>query len=121
MPLFYYTFLQAIPSSFEMLRWCDTVTVLQVAQRGLQGALRGAILCASEARELPTKQLPPRGSMTSQQLLQTARNVLVNTAGDVARNSLQKAALAQGRSQDQVRKASTMRLALWSRGFKSAI
>jgi hypothetical protein len=59
--------------------------------------------------------------MTSQQLLQTARNVLVGASTDAARPTLQKAALAAGRTQDQVSKASTMRLALWSRGFKSAI
>lgn len=59
--------------------------------------------------------------MTSQQLLQTARNVLVGASTDVARPTLQKAALAAGRTQAQVSKASTMRLALWSRGFKSAI
>jgi hypothetical protein len=59
--------------------------------------------------------------MTSQQLLQSARNVLVNTAGRETRKQLQKAALGSGRTQQQVEKASTMRLALWSRGFKSAI
>lgn len=59
--------------------------------------------------------------MTSQQLLQGARNVLVNTAGRETRKQLQKAALGSGRTQQQVEKASTMRLALWSRGFKSAI
>jgi hypothetical protein len=59
--------------------------------------------------------------MTSQQLLQTARNVLVNTAGDSSRKKLQSYALQQGRTQAQIAKASTMRLALWSRGFKSAI
>jgi hypothetical protein len=59
--------------------------------------------------------------MTSQQLLQSARNVLVNTAGKETRKQLQKAALGSGRTQQQVEKASTMRLALWSRGFKSAI
>ena len=66
----------------------------------------------------PTPTL--RGSMTSQQLLQTARNVLVSTK-DSTRTELRTAALAAGRTNDQVRKASTMRLALWSRGFKSAI
>ncbi len=58
--------------------------------------------------------------MTSQQLLQSARDALVCGA-DARRKSLQDHAIAQGRTQDQVRKASTMRLALWSRGFKSAI
>ena len=58
--------------------------------------------------------------MTSQQLLQTARNVLVSKK-DSTRKELRTAALAAGRTNDQVRKASTMRLALWSRGFKSAI
>jgi hypothetical protein len=59
--------------------------------------------------------------MTSQQLLQTARNVLTATSTDVGRPALRKAAVAAGRTQQQVDKASTMRLALWSRGFKSAI
>jgi hypothetical protein len=59
--------------------------------------------------------------MTSQQLLQSARNVMVNTAGRETRKQLQTAAIGAGRSQQQVEKASTMRLALWSRGFKSAI
>jgi hypothetical protein len=58
--------------------------------------------------------------MTSQQLLQAARDVMV-CGTDARRKELQTNAIAQGRSQDQVRKASTMRLALWSRGFKSAI
>ena len=58
--------------------------------------------------------------MTSQQLLQTARDVMVCGA-DARRKELRTAALAAGRTNDQVRKASTMRLALWSRGFKSAI
>ena len=59
--------------------------------------------------------------MTSQQLLQTARNVLTGGGTDANRKQLKSYALQQGRTQDQVRKASTMRLALWSRGFKSAI
>lgn len=58
--------------------------------------------------------------MTSQQLLQTARDVLVCGA-DAQRKVLQNHAIAAGRTQAQVAKASTMRLALWSRGFKSAI
>jgi hypothetical protein len=59
--------------------------------------------------------------MTSQQLLQTARNVLTTTTTDTGRPALRKAAVAAGRTQAQVDKASTMRLALWSRGYKSAI
>jgi hypothetical protein len=59
--------------------------------------------------------------MTSQQLLQTARNVLMGTGTDANRKQLQSYALQQGRTQAQIAKASTMRLALWSRGFKSAI
>lgn len=97
----------------------DGWTVLEVAHRGSQGGLVGAILCSSGAREPPTPTLP-RGSMTSQQLLQTARDIMVCGA-DAQRKVLQTNAIAQGRTQDQVRKASTMRLALWSRGFKSAI
>lgn len=58
--------------------------------------------------------------MTSQQLLQTARDVMVCGA-DARRKELQTNAIAQGRTQAQVAKASTMRLALWSRGYKSAI
>jgi len=72
------------------------------------------------AREPPRPNHYSRGLMTSQQLLQTARDVMVCGA-DAQRKILQNNAIAQGRSQDQVRKASTMRLALWSRGFKSAI
>jgi hypothetical protein len=58
--------------------------------------------------------------MTSQQLLQTARDVMV-CGVDARRKELQNHAIAAGRTQQQVAKASTMRLALWSRGFKSAI
>jgi hypothetical protein len=59
--------------------------------------------------------------MTHQQLLQAARNVLVTTSGRETRKNLQKAAIGAGRTQQQVEKASTMRLAMWSRGVKSAI
>lgn len=59
--------------------------------------------------------------MTQQQLLQAARNVLTTTQTDTGRPALRKAALAAGRSQDQVRKASTMRLALWVSKGTSAI
>jgi len=69
----------------------------------------------------PTQTTTQMIKMTSQQLLQAARNVIVNTAGRETRKQLQKAALGSGRTQQQVEKASTMRLALWSRGFKSAI
>jgi hypothetical protein len=62
----------------------------------------------------------PRGFMTQQQLLQTARDVMVCGA-DARRKELQTHAISQGRTQAQVSKASTMRLALWSRGYKSAI
>lgn len=58
--------------------------------------------------------------MTSQQLLQAARDVLASKK-DATRSELRNAALAAGRTKEQVSKASTMRLALWSRGFKSAI
>lgn len=86
----------------------------------------GAILCSSGGEIVPEWLLSPRpqpysrGSMTSQQLLQTARDIMVCGA-DAQRKVLQTNAIAQGRTQDQVRKASTMRLALWSRGYKSAI
>ena len=109
---------EGIPSTSEMLRWSDTRTVSEVAQRRLCRGLRGVILGSS--RETPRLHLTQRISMTSQQLLQSARDVMV-CGTDARRKSLQTYAIAQGRTQDQVRKASTMRLALWSRGYKSAI
>ena len=62
--------------------------------------------------------------MTQQQLLQTAREVLVyaGTVGtDSQRKLLQSYAVQQGRTIAQIKKASTFRLAMWSRGLKSAI
>jgi methionyl-tRNA synthetase len=58
--------------------------------------------------------------MTQQQLLQQARDVMVCGA-DAHRNSLKTAAIAQGRTAQQVSKAGTMRLALWVSKGTSAI
>ena len=59
--------------------------------------------------------------MTQQQLLQAARNVLTATKTDAGRPALRTAAMAAGRSKEQVSKASTMRLALWVSKGTSAI
>ncbi len=59
--------------------------------------------------------------MTQQQLLQNAREVLVNSGTDSQRKLLQSYAVQQGRTIAQIKKASTFRLAMWSRGLKSAI
>lgn len=58
--------------------------------------------------------------MTKQQTLQIARNVLIGSP-DTQRTPLKKQALAEGRTVDQVSKASTMRLALWVAKGTSAI
>jgi hypothetical protein len=58
--------------------------------------------------------------MTQQQLLQNARNVLT-LQKDGKRQDLRTAAIATGRTDAQVRKASTMRLALWVSKGTSAI
>lgn len=90
-----------------------------MAHGWLQGAGLGAMMCASGGNT-SIKPLSER-TMTQQQLLQAARNVLTTTQTDTGRPALRKAALAAGRSQDQVRKASTMRLALWVSKGTSAI
>ena len=58
--------------------------------------------------------------MTQQQLLQNARNVITGMI-DAQRQCLKTAAIAHVRTADQVRKASTMRLALWVSKGTSAI
>jgi hypothetical protein len=58
--------------------------------------------------------------MTQQQLLQNARNVISGIT-DAQRHCLKTAARGTGRTADQVRKASTMRLALWVSKGTSAI
>jgi len=58
--------------------------------------------------------------MTQQQLLQNARNVIIGMT-DAQRHCLKTAAVGAGRTADQVRKASTMRLALWVSKGTSAI
>lgn len=58
--------------------------------------------------------------MTQQQLLQNARNVLVGNP-TANREELKNAAVSLGRTDSQVRKASTMRLALWVTKKTSAI
>jgi hypothetical protein len=57
---------------------------------------------------------------TQQQMLQHARMILVGNA-DAKRTNLKTAALAHGRTVQQVTKASTMRLALWVSKGTSAI
>ena len=57
---------------------------------------------------------------TQQQLLQYARLILVGNE-DAKRSNLKTAALAQGRTVQQVSKAGTMRLALWVSKGSSAI
>jgi hypothetical protein len=58
--------------------------------------------------------------MTQQQLLQNARQILVGNT-DAKRQCLKTAAIAKGRTADQVNKAGTMRLALWVSKGTSAI
>lgn len=58
--------------------------------------------------------------MTQQQLLQSARNVLTGNP-DATRQNLRTAAISAGRTDRQVRKSSTMRLALWVSKGTSAI
>lgn len=57
---------------------------------------------------------------TQQQMLQHARLILVGNQ-DAKRSNLKTAALAHGRTVQQVTKASTMRLALWVSKGTSAI
>ena len=58
--------------------------------------------------------------MTQQQLLQNARNLMVGNK-DSQRQCLKTAAIAKGRTAQQVSKAGTMRLALWVSKGTSAI
>jgi hypothetical protein len=58
--------------------------------------------------------------MTQQQLLQNARHILVGMS-DAQRTCLKTAAIAHGRTAEQVSKAGTMRLALWVSKGTSAI
>jgi hypothetical protein len=58
--------------------------------------------------------------MTQQQLLQNARQILVGMT-DAQRQCLKTAAIAKGRTAQQVSKAGTMRLALWVSKGTSAI
>ena len=60
-------------------------------------------------------------NMTKQESFQAARNVITGKRGDVTRKGLMTAAMANGRSAEQVAKASTMRLAFWVGVGKSAI
>ena len=60
-------------------------------------------------------------NMTKQQSFQAARNVITAKRSDITRKGLQTAAMANGRSAEQVTKASTMRLAFWASVGKSAI
>ena len=60
-------------------------------------------------------------NMTKQQSFQAARNVITAQRSDITRKGLQDAAKRMGRTGEQVAKASTMRLAFWASGGKSAI
>jgi len=64
-------------------------------------------------------------TMTKQQTLQAARNIITgkraSSLADVTRNDLKAGARAMGRSAEQVSKASTLRLALWASVGTSAI
>ena len=59
--------------------------------------------------------------MTKQESFQAARNVITAKRSDITRKGLQTAAMANGRTGEQVSKASTMRLAFWASVGKSAI
>ena len=59
--------------------------------------------------------------MTKQESFQAARNVITAKRSDITRKGLQTAAMANGRSGEQVAKASTMRLAFRASVGKSAI
>lgn len=59
--------------------------------------------------------------MTQQQLLTGARRILIRQDTDVTRTNLKTAAMALGRKDSAVSKASTMRLALWVSKKTSAI
>jgi len=62
--------------------------------------------------------------MTKQQSFQAARNVIAGKRlglADVTRATLKAGAVANGRTMEQVSKASTMRLAFWASVGKSAI
>ena len=59
--------------------------------------------------------------MTKQESFQAARNVITAKRSDITRKGLQTAAMAMGRSGEQVAKASTMRLAFWASVGKSCI
>ena len=68
-----------------------------------------------------TEQVQPtKPIMTQQQLLQNARNVIIGMT-DAQRQCLKTAAIAKGRTAQQVSKAGTMRLALWVSKGTSAI
>ena len=64
-------------------------------------------------------------TMTKQQTLQAARNVITGkratSLADVTRNDLKAGARAMGRGAEAVSKASTLRLAFWASVGKSAI
>lgn len=62
--------------------------------------------------------------MNTQSALQAARNVMTGKRlglADVTRHTLKAAAVANGRTMEQVSKASTMRLAMWASVGVSAI
>ena len=62
--------------------------------------------------------------MKKQQTFQAARNVLMGKSlglADVTRQTLKTGAISIGRTQEQVDKASTMRLAFWAAGAPTAI
>jgi hypothetical protein len=59
--------------------------------------------------------------MKHKQILQLSRDILTAKVKRIDRKVLINTAIAKGRKENAAKKASTMRLALWCRGEKSAI
>lgn len=59
--------------------------------------------------------------MNQQQILQLSRDILTVKVKRIDRKALIQIAMEKGRKENAAKKASTMRLALWSRGQASAI
>ena len=59
--------------------------------------------------------------MKHKEILQLSRDILSAKVKRIDRKALINIAIANGRKETAARKASTMRLALWSRNQKSAI
>jgi len=87
------------------------------------GALSTAPL--NGGHPMPIMTSVQTNTMTKQQTLQAARNVITGkratSLADVTRNDLKAGARAMGRTAEQVSKASTLRLAFWASVGASAI